>query len=108
MYNRFIKPAKTCDSNCTLHFVYNKDKSEVLDKRNEKIDITEVKIGNTLECISQMKYIIFSKDSCYVTWEVCTAKLIKRVLRVPKFGFIEDKEDFMNEEPEEEDIIHFF
>ena len=106
MYNKFIKPPKTSENKCTLNFIFNKEKSEILDKKNEIVDITEVKKRNTLECISQMKYIIFSKDSCFVSWEICTAKISKKILRVSKFGFIEDNED--KEEESDEEIITFF
>ena len=108
MYNKFIKPPKTTDNRCTLNFTFNKELS-LVDKKNEKVEISEIKKGNTVECIAQMKYLIFSKDSCFVTWEICTAKLFKKILRVPKFGFIEDindKSEEIDDDPEE--IITFF
>ena len=57
-----------------------------------------------------MKYIVFTKDSCFVNWEICTAKLHKKIERVPKFGFIEDPTDTNNSEneSEEENITTFF
>ena len=40
-----------------------------------------------------MKYIVFSKDSSFVQWEILTGKMEKKVLKVPKNGFVEDPED---------------
>ena len=56
-----------------------------------------------------MKYLVFLKDSCFITWEICTAKLFKKINHVPKFGFIEDPEDNYEEpDPEPEELISFF
>jgi hypothetical protein len=110
MYNKFIKAPKTSDNKCTINFVFDTSKSELIDKKNEPLDTSEITKGVTLECISQMKYIVFTKDSCFVNWEICTAKLHKKIQRVPKFGFIEDPSDNNNSEneSEEENITTFF
>ena len=109
MYNKFIKAPKTSDNNCTVNF--NFKSGSVLDKNNEEIDFTEIKKGMHLECISQMKYIIFSKDIAFVNWEICTVKVHKpRGKKVTGNGFIEDPMDFdeVVESDEELDINSFF
>ena len=107
MYNKFIKPPKSSENNCTLNFKIKEN--TLIDKKNENINLSEIKKGNTLECIAQMKYLVFSKDSCFVTWEICSAKLFKRINHVGKFGFIDDPSDNYEEpDPEPEDIISFF
>ena len=107
MYNKFIKPPKSVENKCTLNFKIKEN--TLIDKKNENINLSEIKKGNTLECIAQMKYLVFSKDSCFVTWEICSAKLFKRINHVGKFGFIDDPSDNYEEpDPEPEDIISFF
>jgi hypothetical protein len=106
MYNKFIKSPRSSEHNCTVNLVISKN-SEIMDKRNEPTSVSQ---GNTFECIGQMKYLIFSKDSCYITWEVCTAKCTQKITRVPKFGFIDDPLDVSEEfdsDPEPE-LITFF
>jgi|APCry1669189567_1035234.scaffolds.fasta_scaffold21963_2 hypothetical protein len=92
MYQKFIKAPKTSENKCTIHFT---TKGEMTYK-GEPDNVVK---GNTLECISQPKFIVFSKDTCFVNWEINTAKIHKKILRVPKFGFIEDNDD--NDEIEE-------
>ena len=104
MYNKFIKSPRSSEHKCTVNFVISKN-SEIMDKHNEPASVSK---GNTLECISQMKYLIFSKDSCYITWELCTAKCTQRVTRVPKFGFIEDPFDITEDPDPEPELITFF
>jgi len=79
-----------------LRFVF--DKGEIIDKHNEKLEISELVKGSILECISQLKYIVFTKDTCFLHWEICTAKLHKKTVRVPHFGFIEDPDDQSDDE----------
>ena len=97
MYNKFIKAPKTSENKCTINFNVKGD----ITYKNKPEDIVK---GNYLQCISEMKYIIFSKDTCFVTWEIVNAKIFKKVLRVPKFGFIEDTEDIESDEVTEEEI----
>ena len=92
-----------------VRFVYDKSKTQVLDKKNEPQSIDELQIGVTVECIAHLKYIVFTKDTCFFHWEICTAKLYKQLLRVPKFGFVEDTLDNSdNELSDEENIVTFF
>ena len=107
MYTKFIKAPKTSDNRCTINFVFDKLKSQIIDKKNDSLEITELVKGVTLECISQMKYIVFTKDTCFVNWEICTSKLHKKIIKVPKFGFIEDPIDNSDNESDEE-IFTFF
>jgi hypothetical protein len=112
MYNKFIKSPKTLENNCTLNFNFivkkNEFLTELVNSKNEQIDFTDLKLGSTIEPIAQMKYIIFSKDTSFVTWEISCAKLHKRIQRVPKFGFIEDPDDQAVESEDEEVEIHTF
>jgi hypothetical protein len=115
MYHPFIKSPKTTENNSTLNFNFNikKDEflTELINSKNEQIEFTDLKKGSTVEVIAQMKYVVFSKDSSFITWEISCAKLHKRVNRVPKFGFIEDPEDcsqIVESEDEEIEIHTFF
>jgi len=115
MYRPFIKSPKTTENNSTLNFNFSVKKdeflTELINSKNEQIDFTDLKKGSTLEIIAQLKYIVFSKDTSFVTWEVSCAKLHKRVNRVPKFGFIEDPEDctqIVESEDEEIEVHTFF
>ena len=92
-----------------VRFVYDKAKSQVVDKKNEIQSVSELQTDVTVECIAQLKYIVFTKDTCFFHWEICTAKLYKQLLRVPKFGFVEDTLDNSdNELSDEENIVTFF
>jgi hypothetical protein len=115
MYNKFIKAPKTSENKCTINFSFNHKKnilqSSLLNKKNEELDLCDLKKEMYLECISQLKYIIFSKDNAFVIWEICTAKVYNgRVSRVPGYGFIEDPEDqeIKVESDEELDVNSFF
>ena len=66
----------------TIKFSVNKS-SEIIYK-NEKLDITELKKESLLEAISKMKYLIFSKDTCFISWEMCTSKYYKKTNKIPK------------------------
>jgi len=91
----------------TVKFSVNKS-SEIVYK-NEKLDITELKKESLLESISKMKYLIFSKDTCFVSWEMCTSKYYKKTNKIPKFGFIEDPDDqaIMDSDSEDESLSFF-
>ena len=89
-------------TNTTLKFVIDK-KTEITSK-DSPVDISELVKGSLVECIVQMKYLIFTKESCFIHWEICSARLHKKVERVRKFGFIEDPCD----ESDSEEIITFF
>jgi hypothetical protein len=82
---------------------------ELVDKKNNVMDIDDFKQGNLIECLGKMKYLIFSKESSFLTWEVCTAKLHKKVAKVPKFGFVEDPDEPDEVESDSEaEIVHSF
>ena len=94
MYTKCIKTENALGS---VLFVFDKTKSQLIDKNNENLEISELESGVTVECISQIKYIVFTKETCFVNWEICTAKLHKKVNVVPKFGFIEETTDSESE-----------
>lgn len=89
-----------------IKFVFDKSKSELIDKKNEEIGSELLVKGVTLECISQLKYLVFTKDTCFVNWEICTAKLHKKVVKVQNFGFVEDPDD--ESDSDEEETFTFF
>jgi hypothetical protein len=107
MYNKFIKAPKTSENKCTINFSFNKN-TNFIDKKNETLEISEIKQNSTVECLAQMKYVVFSKDTCFVNWEIDTIKLYKKVLRVPKYGFIEDPEDCTLENSDDEIDVNSF
>ena len=92
----------------TMKFIFDKVKSEVINKRNEKVELSEIIKGVTLECISQLKFIVFTKDTCFLQWEICTAKVHKKIARVPRFGFVDDPDDESETEESDEEIVTFF
>jgi len=72
-----------------------------VDHRNDELifsDISDIPENSNVESIAQIKYLVFSKDKFHVIWELLLIKLNKpRVHRVPKFGFIEDSNDSVND-----------
>jgi hypothetical protein len=82
--------------------------SEIINKQNETLDNSELVKGAIVECISHLKYIVFTKDKCFLRWEVCTAKIHKKITKVPNFGFIEDPADISDDELSDEETITFF
>jgi len=102
MYNKFIKAPKTLNDNCTMDFIIKA--CEFLDKKNNELDVSEFSIGLDVECIVQLKYIIFSKDTCFTYWELHTAKLHKKIDKVKQYGFIDSE----SESEEDEEISFTF
>ena len=97
MYNPFIKAPKTCEARCVLNFGMKYHKNELktlfLDRKDNEINNKYFKKNEIVECITQCKYIFFSKDTCFSAWELVSAKLHKKMQMVPKFGFIDDPDD---------------
>lgn len=114
MYNRFIKSPKTSENKCTVNLGFKTKKgillTELIDRKGEAISFDELVAPQQVECIAEMKYIIFSKDTCFVQWEICTAKLYKKYLKVPKYGFVDDPDDheIPQEGSDDELEIHSF
>ena len=115
MYRSTVKTPEIPEDPETINVSFSAKKSELLTElvnaKNEPVDFTEIKPGNTLECIIRLKYLIFSKESSFVTWEISCAKIHKRVHRVPKFGFIEnpdDQHEKCDSEDEDLEIYTFF
>ena len=107
MYNTFIKPPKTSESKCTLNFGLHKDK-EFVDHRGDPLELNELCTSAHLQVIAEMKYIIFSKDSSFVQWEIHTGKMQKKIHKVPKNGFVEDPDDLEDSDSDSEPEIHCF
>lgn len=102
MYNKFIKAPKDSESQCTMNFSLKKNKGKLdcvlMDNKKNELDLIDFKKGSSVECITQLKYIVFSKDTCFTIWELCNIKLYKKVSRVPKFGFIDDSSEVNNQD----------
>ena len=110
MYNSFIKAPKTSENKCTLNFSFSKNK-EFVNHRGEPIEVSDILKNSTLQVIAEMKYVVFSKDSSFVQWEILTGKMQKKVLKVPKNGFVEDPEDCdlpKDDSDDEPEINSFF
>ena len=101
MYNHCVKENR-------LKFVFDNAKSQLIDKRENVLSTAEIIQGSVVECICLLKYLIFTKDSCFLHWEIDTAKLHKKIQRVPRFGFIEDLDDQSDNELSDEENITFF
>ena len=102
MYNSFIKPPKTSENKCTISFDFKIKNSEIkstfVDHKNDEINLNEIKCDQ-IECISHLKYIIFSKDTCFTTWDLVTAKLCApKINKVKHYGFIETVESDSDDE----------
>ena len=108
MYNKFIKAPKSSSENCTMNFVLKKD-CVFIDKKLEPLEISDFKIDDTVESISQLKYILFSKDTCFAVWETISLKLYKKpIARVPAFGFIQDDSDLKSDSESDDDFDFCF
>jgi hypothetical protein len=94
MYNKFIKAPKTSESECTLNFKLT-PKSEYIDNKGN--DVTDIMVNQQAECISQLKYVVFSKDTCYTVWDAIKVKVYIKYHKVQAFGFIEDPEDIQQD-----------
>ena len=97
MYNNFIKPPKTTENKCTVSFDFkiknSENKSIFVDNKDNNIDLVDIKTENNIECISHLKYIVFSKDTCFTTWDLITAKVCaQKINKVKNYGFIETVE----------------
>ena len=101
MYNVCVKENR-------LKFVFDNSKSQLIDKKENILSTAEIIQGSVVECICLLKYLIFTKDSCFLHWEIDTAKLHKKIQRVPRFGFIEDLDDQSDNELSDEENITFF
>ena len=78
-----------------------------MDKKGNEIDFSQLTKNETVECIAQLKYIFFSKDTCFPAWELISLKLYKKIEKVPKFGFIDDPDDkIVNVESDDESDIN--
>jgi hypothetical protein len=107
MYNNFIKAPKSTDHQSTINFSIKKN-CTIVDRRNKELEISDLSINTEVECISQLKYILFSKDNCFTVWEMYSAKVHKKFDKVPANGFIDVEESDSENETDVEEIIKFF
>lgn len=112
MYTSFIKAPRSTQSNCTLNFSIKGSKTyKLFTNKDNEIELSDFFTGAQVETIARMKYLIFSKEKCYVLWELCSAKLHKKINRVQKYGFVEDpldQEVEVESESEDEGSYSFF
>jgi hypothetical protein len=90
-----------------LKVAFDKTTSLVVNKQNEVILPDEILKGTTVELIGLLKYIVFTKDTCFLQWEVCKAKLYKKTQKVEHFSFIEDPDDESDDEDFNDSITFF-
>ena len=102
MYNSFIKAPRTAESKCRINFSYSQTKTSFIDKKGNEVSKELFKKNETVECISQFRYIIFSKDTCFPVWEMVSVKIHKKHEKVGKFGFVEDPDDTSRVESDDE------
>jgi hypothetical protein len=109
MFNKFIKSPRTSESKCTLNFLFKPPGKEttVIDNKQNVLELSDLKESETVECISQLKYIVFSKDTCFTTWELQSAKKYIRIEKVAKYGFIEDPESESDSDSDELNFSFF-
>ena len=112
MYHKFIKSPKTTENNCTVTIAFKTKKNEIttelVDHKLNDITFDEITENSILESIAEMKYIIFSKDTCFVQWELVTSKLHRKIKKVERYGFIETPDDHPQESDDEIEIHSFF
>jgi hypothetical protein len=91
MYNSFLKAPKTTEAGVTMSF--KTPHTEYYDSKNNKIDSSEFVANLETDPICQLKYLLFSKDTCFTLWELVSCKLYKTFKRVKQNAFVEDPYD---------------
>jgi len=107
MYNKFIKAPKSTEHESTMNFTMKKN-SHFIDNRKNDIELSEIKELEMIESISQLKYIMFSKDRSFTIWEFQSGKIHKTIDKVKKYGFIHIEESDSEDEETISEIINFF
>jgi hypothetical protein len=69
---------------------FTRNGEEIVNKKDEPV--SDIKKGDFLECICQLKFLVFSKDTCFITWELGKGRYHKKIQKVPKFAFIDEPE----------------
>jgi hypothetical protein len=87
MYSAFIKE--------NTHYSLNiRNNSVFVDFKNNVINLEDIDTRDYLECIINIKFLVFSRNICYLKIELIKAKKCRiRISRVRKYGFIEDTND---------------
>jgi hypothetical protein len=80
-------------------------------KFTNKCELSEDSISeeSLIEGIAQLKYLVFTKETCYFQWELVTAKVHKKAQKVIKKSlFIEDPDDISDDEISDDETFTFF
>jgi len=65
--------------------------NKLTDHKGNPLDYSLLEPNDYMECIVKIKFLVFSRESSYLIWELCKMKKCqKRIQRVKKYGFIED------------------
>ena len=102
MYHPFLKAPKNAESNVSIDI--NINKSKFYDSKNREILLDDITNNLNSECICYLKYLVFSKDTAFLVWDLLSCKVYKKTNRVKQYGFIEDPEDFTQEDTEDLDL----
>ena len=89
MYKNFVRTPKKSDSGMWMKVVpYLKDgnlHTTFFDKRGKEVDCQEFRTGWFAVPILKLKYLIFTKDTCQVIWELQTTKIYRP--KKPSLGY---------------------
>jgi hypothetical protein len=90
-----------------IKVVFDKTNSSIVDKKNEVAGFEEILKETSVQLICLLKYIVFTKDTCFLQWEVCKAKIYKKTQKVEHFSFIEDPDDESDDDDFQENLTFF-
>jgi len=76
-------------------------------KCTNKTDLESVSDDSFIEGIVQLKYLVFTKETCYFQWDLVTAKIRKKSKK-PVFLFIEDPDEISDDEISDDETFTFF
>jgi len=100
-------PVESVEKMYTKIIKLNCEKKSVSFVNSKFSEEKELVKGDLIECISQLKYIVFTKESCFIHCEICTLKRHNK--KVDIFNFIEDPMDNLDSDSEfDEEIVTFF
>ena len=91
MYRNFIRTPKKSGGNMWMKVVpYVKDDNLLttfFNSRGRELDCSEFKTGNFCVPILKLKYLIFTKDTCQIIWEIHSSKIYRPKKPVLKYSF---------------------
>ena len=84
------------------------DKPIVENHKNEILSLSDLSPGENIECIIRIKYLVFTQNECYLTWELVKVKKCQvKIKRVKKYGFIEpDPESGFESDPDSDSDLN--